>query len=92
METDRTLIKRSKFGLGELLSSVGGLYSALFAIGWGLAVLFGHWNMQAKLVSRLYEPKAKINKSAKGLIEQSLFKWNKSQVLERIEIPKCVQF
>ena len=45
MQGDREVTKRIKFGLGELLSNVGGLYSALFAIGWGLAVLFGHWNM-----------------------------------------------
>jgi glucose-6-phosphate isomerase len=78
MQVDREVTKRIKFGLGELLSNVGGLYSALFAIGWSLAVMFGHWNMQAKLVERLYEPKATENRSAKGLINHSLFKWDQS--------------
>jgi hypothetical protein len=78
MQVDREVTKRIKFGLGELLSNVGGLYSALFAMGWGLAVLFGHWNMQAKLVHALYEPRATVNRSAKGLINHSLFKCNQS--------------
>jgi hypothetical protein len=78
MQSDREVTKRIKFGLVELLSNVGGLYSALFTIGWGIAVLFGHWNMQAKLVERLYEPKAKVNRSAKGLINHSLFKCDQS--------------
>jgi hypothetical protein len=90
MQGDREVTTRKKFGLGEMLSNIGGLYSALFAIGWGLAVLFGHWNMQAKLVERLYEPKAKVNRTAKGLIDLTLFKMDEAssqKKLKKIKVP-----
>ena len=93
MSPDRSLTKRELFGLGELLSKIGGLYSALYTLGWVMVVLFGHWNMQAKLVERLYEPKVKDDTTARGLCKKTFIKFSsksRTLVLEKLERPKCV--
>jgi hypothetical protein len=59
MGKDRTLTERQKYGLGEMLAEIGGLYSALFA-GFGyFSVIFGHFNLQFKMAQRLYEVPAR---------------------------------
>jgi hypothetical protein len=45
MGADRTVTERQAYGLGEMLTEIGGLYSALFAGFGGFCLIFSHWNM-----------------------------------------------
>ena len=88
MSSDRVFTKREAFGIGELLSKIGGLYSALFALGIGTTILFGHWNMQAKMAVRLYQAISKEDISARGVCEKTFIKVDLKD--KRLELPYCV--
>ena len=55
MSSDKVVIDRFSYGLGELLGEIGGLYKALELFLGVATFLFAHNRLVAELSNRLYE-------------------------------------
>ena len=55
MSSDKVIIDRVQYGMGEVLGEIGGLFKALELILGFLTVLFAHNHLVAMLANKLYK-------------------------------------
>ena len=82
--------------MGELLAEVGGLFNALTVLFGAVVFLFGHWNLQSKMISRLYRMRARGEFTDAKMIVKNAFsrvtmKTVKLDTDDSVPQPECVE-